>query len=127
MQSGSANGGIGGAARRVAEHARSVVRLELQLAAGEIKKKVAAFGLAIGLGAGALLFGLLAIGFALATITTVFTTFLSTWLSLLVMTGILLLLAALCGFLAVNRIKKSAPVPDQAIRETKATLEAIRR
>lgn len=127
MQSGSANGGIGGAARRVAEHARSVVRLELQLAASEIKKKVAAFGLAIGLGAGALLFGLLAIGFALATVTAVFTTFLSTWLSLLVMTGILLLLAAICGFLAVKRIKKSAPVPDQAIRETKATLEAIRR
>lgn len=127
MQSGSANGGIGGAARRVAEHARSVVRLELQLAASEIKKKIAAFGLAIGLGAGALLFGLLAVGFALATLTAVFTTFLSTWLSLLVMTGILSLLAALCAGLAVTRIKKSKPVPDQAIRETKATLEAIRR
>jgi len=127
MQGGSANGGIGGAARRVAEHARSVVRLELQLAASEIKKKVAAFGVAIGLGAGALLFGLLAMGFALATLTAVFTTFLATWLSLLVMTSILLLLATACAFLAANRLKKSRPVPDEAIRETKATLEAIRR
>lgn len=127
MTSDSANGGIGGAARRVAEHARSVVRLELQLAASEIKKKIAAFGLAIGLGAGALLFGLLAIGFAVATVAAALTTFLATWLALLVMTGILLLLAGFCALLAAARIKKSKPVPDQAIRETKATLEAIRR
>lgn len=111
----------------MADHARSVVRLELQLAAAEMKKKVAAFGVAIGLGAGAALFGLLALGFALATITAVFATFLATWLALLVMTGITLLLAALCGFLAVTRLKKSKPVPDEAIRETKRTLEAIRR
>ena len=127
MTGESANGGIGGAARRVAEHARSVVRLELQLAASEIKKKIAAFGLAIGLGAGALLFGLLAVGFALATAAAALATFLATWLALLVMTGILLFLAAVCGGLAATRIKKSKPVPDQAIRETKATLEAIRR
>ncbi|HKU58829.1 MAG TPA: phage holin family protein [Gaiellaceae bacterium] len=127
MERDSANGGIGGAARRVAEHARSVVRLELQLAAAEIRKKVAAFGVAIGLGAGAALFGVLAIGFAVATVTAVFATFLATWLALLVMTGIMLLLAAISGFLAVNRLKKSKPVPDLAIQETKRTLEAIRR
>lgn len=127
MTSESANGGIGGAARRVAEHARSVVRLELQLAATEVRKKIAAFGVAIGLGAGALLFGLLAIGFALATVAAALTTFLATWLALLVMTGGLLLVAGLCALLAASRLKKSKPVPDQAIRETKATLEAIRR
>ena len=127
MFGSSANGGIAGAARRVAEHANSVVRLQLELAALEVKKKVMAFGVAIGLGAGALLFGLLAVGFALATLTAVFATFLATWLALLVMTGILLLLAAVCAFLAATRLKKSRPVPDAAIRETKATLEAIRR
>ncbi|HEY2327966.1 MAG TPA: phage holin family protein [Gaiellaceae bacterium] len=111
----------------MAEHARSVVRLELQLAAAEMRKKVAALGLAIGLGAGAVLFGLLSIGFALAAVTAAFTTFLATWLALLVMTGILLLLAALCGFLAMRRLQKSKPLPDEAIRETKRTLEAIRR
>ena len=50
-----------------------------------------------------------------------------TWAALLVVAGILLLLAALLGFLALNRIKKGTPpVPEQAIQEAKLTTEALK-
>jgi len=50
-----------------------------------------------------------------------------TWAALLVVAGILLLLAALFGFLALNRIKKGTPpVPEQAIQEAKLTTEALK-
>jgi hypothetical protein len=128
MQRPSANGGIGGAARRVADHARSLVRLELELAASEIKKKVIALGLGIGLAVAGLLFAVLMVIFALATLAAIFATFLATWLALLVVTGILLLLALVCGTLAVSRLKKGAsPVPEAAIHEAKLTSEALRR
>ncbi|HEY3962503.1 MAG TPA: phage holin family protein [Gaiellaceae bacterium] len=128
MQRSSANGGIGGAARRVADSARSLIRLELQLAALELKKKVIALGVGIGLAAAALVFGVLMVIFALATVAAVFATFLATWLALLVVTGILLLLALACGVLAVVRLKNGAsPVPEAAIHEAKLTTEAIRR
>jgi uncharacterized membrane protein YqjE len=128
MQRSSANGGIGGAARRVADHARSIVQLEVQLAALELKKKVIALGLGIGLAAAAMLFAVLMIIFAFATIAAAFATFLATWLALLVVAGILMLLTLVCAALAVGRLKKGTPpMPDVAIHEAKLTTEAIRR
>jgi uncharacterized membrane protein YqjE len=124
----STNGGVGGAAKQVAEHASSIAKLELELAGLELKKKVAALGIGIGLGIGAALFGLFMLGFLFATIAAVFATFLSTWLALLVVTAILLVLSGTLGMLALGRIKKgSPPVPEQAIREAKLTQEALKR
>ena len=45
----TATQGLTGAARRVADHARSLVQLELQLAVTEIKRKAAALAAGIGL------------------------------------------------------------------------------
>ena len=45
--------GLSGATKRVADHARSIVQLEIQLAATELKRKVAALAIGIGLGVGA--------------------------------------------------------------------------
>ena len=54
-------------------------------------------------------------------------TFLSTWLSLLIVTGVLLVLAALLGMLALRAIKRGTPpVPRQAIREAKLTTDALK-
>ena len=55
------NGGLGlsGATKRVADHARSLVRLELQLAGAEVKRRLAALGLGIALTAAAALFALM--------------------------------------------------------------------
>jgi hypothetical protein len=119
--------GLGAAAKAVSERVSSIVRLEIQLAVSELKRKVVALGLGIALLVGAGLFLLFMLGFAFATVAAAFATFLSTWLALLIVTGILLLLAGLLGFLGITAISKgSPPVPEQAIQEAKLTSEALK-
>jgi hypothetical protein len=121
------NGGLGGAAKSVAEHASAIAKLELELAGLELKGKVAALGVGIGLVVGAAVFGLFALGWLFATATAGLNTFLDTWLSLLIVTVVLGAVAALLGLIGINRIKKGTPpVPEQAIREAKLTSEAIK-
>lgn len=115
------------AARNVAEHASSVAKLELELAALELKKKLTSFAVGIGLGVGAALLALFMLAFGLAAIAAALATFLPWWLALLVVTGGLLLLSGLLGLLAVRAIKRgSPPVPEQAIREARLTTAAIK-
>jgi len=119
--------GLSGATKRVADHARSFVRLELQLAATEMKKRAAALGVGIALAAGAAVFALTAVAFGLAAATAGIATALPVWAALLIMFGALLLLAAILGGVGVVLLKKgSKPVPEQAIAEAKLTTEAIR-
>jgi hypothetical protein len=123
----SENGGLGGAAKRVSDHASTIVRLELELAALEVKHKLASLTVGIGLGLGAAVLGVFAAAFAFATIAAVLATFLDTWLALLIVTAFLAVLAGLLGLLAVGAIKKGTPpLPEQAIREAKLTTSAIK-
>jgi uncharacterized membrane protein YqjE len=118
---------LGGAAKQVAEHASALARLELELAATELKTKVAALGKGAVFGAGALFFVLYAIGFLFATIAAALATFLPTWLALLLVTIALLLGAGLLGLLAVRSLKRGTPpVPKQAIEEAKMTTAALK-
>ena len=119
--------GLSGATKRVADHARSFVQLELQLAATELKRKVVALGLGIALAAAAAVFALTAVAFGLAAATAGIATALPVWLSLLVMFGGLLLLAMILGGVGAALLKKGAkPVPEQAIEEAQLTTEALR-
>jgi uncharacterized membrane protein YqjE len=119
--------GLGGAVKAVAERASALVRLELELAALELKEKLAAIGVGIGLALGAAVFAVFAFGFLFATVAAALATFLSTWLSLLIVTLFLFVLVAVFGFLGMRSIKKGTPpVPEQAIREAKLTKTAIR-
>ena len=119
--------GLGGLGKKVAEHARSFVRLELELAALEVKKKVSSLAVGIGLGVGAAIVAVFALGFLFATVAAALATFLSTWLALLIVTLGLLVLTAILGLLAITKIKKGTPpVPEQAIREAKLTTEALK-
>lgn len=119
--------GLGAAAKLVGERASSLVRLELQLAAAELKQKVASLGLGLGLLAGAALFGLFALGFALATAAAALATTVSTWLALLIVTGVLVLLAGLLGAVGIGRLRRGTPpLPVQAIEEAKLTREALK-
>ena len=121
------NGGLGVAAKQVAEHASSLARLELELAKLEIGRKVAALGIGIGLGLGAALFVLFAIGFLLAAAAAALATTISTWLALLLVGAGLFLLAGLLGVLALGAIKRGTPpVPEQAIHEAKLTQTALK-
>ena len=113
---------LGGATKEVAERASAIVRLELELAGLELKRKFANLGLGIGLAVGAAFFGLFALGFGLATVAAVLSIFLDTWLALLIVFAGLLLLAAVLGLLGLRKIKRGTPpVPVLAIEEAKRT------
>jgi hypothetical protein len=119
--------GLGGAAKVVADRARSIVRLEIQLALTELKRKVAALGIGIAMLAGAALFALFGLAFALATIAAAIATAVSTWLALLIVTGGLFLVVGVLAVVGIMSIKKGTPpVPEQAIREAKLTAEAVK-
>jgi membrane-bound ClpP family serine protease len=119
--------GVGAAAKEVAEHASAIARLEVELAAIELKRKVVSLGLGIGLAIGAAVLLLFMIGFAYAAAAAALALVLPTWAALLIVTGILLLKVGLLGFLAIGRIKRGTPpVPEQAIHEAKLTTEALK-
>ncbi len=119
--------GLGAAAKLVSERASSLVRLELQLAAAELKQKLVALGLGIALLVGAAVFALFALGFGLAAAAAALATTVSTWLALLIVTGALVLLAGLLGAIGVGRLRKGTPpIPVQAIEEAKLTTEALK-
>ncbi len=119
--------GLGATAKEVAERASSLVRLELELAQLELKRKATNLGVGIGLTVGAAVFGLYAVGFLFATIAAGLATAMSTWLALLIVTLGLVVLAAILGLIGVSRIQKGTPpVPEQAIREAKLTTDALK-
>jgi len=119
--------GLSGAARRVSEHARSIVQLELQLAAAEVKRKVVALAAGIGLVVTAAILGLLALVFGVAAAAAGIATALPVWEALLVMFGGLLVIAGLLGAIGVGFLRKGAkPVPEKAIAEARLTTEALR-
>ena len=122
-----ANGGVGGAAKSVAEHASAIARLEVELAVLELKKKVSTLGIGIGMGVGGALFAFFGLGFVFATIAAGLATTMSVWLALLIVTLGLFVIAAALVFVALRLIKKATPpVPEQAIAEAKLTTEALK-
>ena len=118
---------LGASAKSVAERASALVRLEMELAALELKRKLFALGAGIGLSLGAGLFLVFALWFGFAAAAAGLATTLSVWLSLLIVGGILLLLVALLGGVAFLMFKRGTPpLPEQAIREAQLTSEALR-
>lgn len=121
------NAGLGTAAKLVAEKASSIARLEVELASMELKKKLSALGVGIGLLVGALLVLVYALGFTFATITAGLATFLPVWLSLLIVTAFLFVVTGILGFIGLKKVQRGTPpVPEQAIDEAKLTTQALK-
>ncbi len=119
--------GVGGAVKEVSERASSIVRLELELAALELKQKASNLGLGVGLVAGAALVGLYTVGFLFATIAAVIAIWLDTWLALFIVFGVLLVATLILLGIGINRLQRvTTPMPEQAIEEAKLTKEAVR-
>jgi ABC-type nickel/cobalt efflux system permease component RcnA len=119
--------GVGPAAKEVAEHASTLARLELELAALEVKRKVASLGIGIGLVAGAGIFLLFALGFGLAAGAAALALVVSTWLALLIVFGALVLVSLMLVLIGLQAIKKgTTPVPEQALEEARLTTQALR-
>lgn len=96
--------GVGTAAKQVAEHASRLAKLRLELAKLELKSKATA----IGLGVGAAVVALYALGFLLATIAVALSIVLDAWLALLLVTLGLLLVAAVLGLSARAKLAGGA-------------------
>ena len=118
--------GLSGATRAVVEHAREFVRLELQLATAELKKKAAAFAAGIGLTGGAAILAFLALCFGLAAAAAGIATALPVWASLLIVCGALVLIAAVLAYVGRLMLRKGTqPLPEQAVEEARLTTEAL--
>ena len=121
------NDGVQAAVHEVTEHARSLARLEGELAVLELRRKVTALGAgAVVLAAGGV-FALFALGFLLATIAAALALVVPTWLALLIV-GVGLLLVAGTAFLVGRSLLRRGvpPVPEQAIAEAKLTGNALK-
>jgi Putative Actinobacterial Holin-X, holin superfamily III len=119
--------GVGAAVHEIAERARALARLETELVALELRRKV----VSLGVGAALLLVGaivaLFALGFLLATIAAALATFLPTWLALLLVTSTLALGAAALLVAGLSFLRRGVPpVPTQAVEEALLTGEALR-
>jgi hypothetical protein len=122
-----ADGGIGAAAKQVAEHARTLVQLETELAQLELKRKAGELGSGAVLGVAAAVTALFAVGFLLATAAVALDSFLPLWLSLLIVGAALLLAVVFLGAAARDKIQRgSPPVPELALAEAKLTADALK-
>jgi putative superfamily III holin-X len=119
--------GVGKATKSVAEHASALVRLELELAALEVKRKAISLAVGIGLVLGAVLFLLYALGFGLAAAAAGIATAVPVWGALLIVTGVLFVLVLVLAAIGIAALKRGTPpVPEQAILEAKLTTEALK-
>ena len=122
---GSAEKSLGEIVNEVSEKATLLVREEIELAKAEIQLKVTriAKGAAFGAVAGVfLVFTLIYFLHALSWFWVDLFNWSGIWLGYLVTTGLLLVLGALAGVLAVRFFKKGTPPkPELAIEEAKKT------
>ena len=119
--------GLGASAKSVAEHASTLVHLELELAALELKRKATQLGVGIGLFLGAALLVVYAIGFGFAAAAAGIATTLPVWGALLIVMAVIFVLAAILVLLGVNSVQKGTPpLPEQAIEEARLTTEALK-
>jgi uncharacterized membrane protein YqjE len=130
---GTAEKSLGEIVNEVSEKASLLVREEIELAKAEVQQKVSRImkGAALGALAGIfLVFMLIYLLHALSWFWVDLFNFNAVWLGYAITTGILLVLGALAGLLAVRFFKKGTPpTPELAIEEakkTRATLEEAR-
>jgi hypothetical protein len=118
--------GLAEAAREVAEHASSLVRLEVDLALREIRRKALALGVGAALLAAAGVLALLMLVTGLAAAIAAIALVLPVWAAILVVGGGLFLLSTLLGVVGLGLVKRGAPpVPEQALAEARLTREAL--
>jgi nitrate/nitrite transporter NarK len=123
----SAMFGVVARARTIRGRAQSLVQLNLELAKLEGKQKGTAIGIAGGLGAAAAVLLVYAVGFVFAAVAAGLDEALPLWLSLLIVAGILVLVAAVAAYLAKRFAgKASPPQPSQALEEAARTVETLK-
>ena len=112
--------------RAVTRRLQSLALLNLELAKLEGKQKATSLGIAGGLAIGAAVLAVYGIGFAFATAAAGLSEAFPVWLSLLIVTAVILLVAAILGFLAIRLGRKAVPPkPELAIEEAERTIGTL--
>jgi hypothetical protein len=119
--------GLAGAAKSVSEHASAIARLEVGLALVELKEKLLPLGRGAGLGIGAAIFVLFGLAGVVATAIAALTLVVPVWLSVLIVTGGIFMVAGALVFAALKDISRGTPpTPERAIEQAKLTAEAVK-
>ena len=124
----SAEKSLGEIVSEVSEKASLLVREEIELAKAEVTQKVTKVARGAGVGIAAGIFLVFALVMFLHTLAWFFVDLFDwePWTGFLATTGILVLFAAVAGYLAFRWLKSGAPpTPDLAIEEAKRTREAL--
>lgn len=128
MHTPTRNGGVGEAAKSVAEHASQIARLEVELAVSELKRKAMALGIGAGLLGASLVLGLLMLGFLFSAAAAAIALVIPWWAALLAISALLMILASVAGLVGAGLLKRgSPPVPQETIRQAKLTAAALKR
>jgi len=105
----------------VTAHAQTIIRKELELARIELQEGVKAQMTAIGLFAGAGLFGLFVLVFAGVTAAVALENVLAPWAAWLIVTGVFLLIAVVAALAGKRIIGRASLSPDR----TKDSIEEV--
>jgi hypothetical protein len=118
--------GVGYAAKEFVERARSIVRLEIELALLEIKTKLVRIGVGAGLVAAAAVVALFAFGFLLAAAAAGLALAVPLWAALLIVSATLFGLTIALALLGMRSLNAGTPpIPEEAIEEARLTTEAV--
>ena len=113
--------------RKIQERARSLALLQVELATIELKRKGKWIGIAAALAVVALVVVLYSVGFAFAALAAGLTEVVPLWGALLIVSGLLLLTAAILLFVAMRFARKAAPArPVEAVQEAQTTAQELR-
>jgi hypothetical protein len=114
------------ALKEIVNRLSKLAKLHIELAKLELKQKLAALGAGIGLVISAAVVLFFMVGFLFATIAAALATFLPWWLSLLIVTVFLSMLAVVMLLVARVFFKKATPLaPTQAIEEANRTANML--
>jgi Flp pilus assembly protein TadB len=119
--------GIGGAVKRVADHAKKIAALQAELAKAEIQQKAGKLGAGLGMLVAAALFGFFGFALALVLIIVALNIVLPLWLSVLIVFVLVLAVAGLLVLMGTRTLKRTgAPAPERAMAQMKLTADAFR-
>lgn len=108
-------------------NAQEVVRGEIRLAKAEIREEISTATKASAMLAAGVVFGLYAFGMLLFTIVWALDNFLELWLSALIVTAVMAVIAGILVAIGRSRLQQVQPKPDETIDSMKENVEWIKR
>ena len=103
-----------------------IVKSEIALAKAEVSKGAKVMGKGVGLLAGAGILAVFALIYLFHTLAHVIAIWLPLWSGYLIVTVLLLIVAAVLGLLGKKALDKAKPAPERAIKQAKLTVAAVK-